>query len=219
MLCEKSVLIAAQEHLGFETLRFFLDSQSRFKVIDYATTAKELIEIGLIEKPDLILMCYSFATLNGPSFIHQVREIFANSAIVILSSSPRSREEISMLYQNGVAGFLCTTTCNLKTLFDALMVIDQKSYFFPPNFLPGHIQNQAPSSSSPTHNAMIVLGDREEQVLKMIANGCGAKKIAKQLNISINTVNVHRRNIMKKLNLHKSVELTKYAIKNGLIRL
>lgn len=65
----------------------------------------------------------------------------------------------------------------------------------------------------------MTLADREEEVLRLIADGHSAKHIAKLLNISKNTVNVHRRNIMQKLNMHKSVELTKYAIKNNLIRL
>ena len=66
---------------------------------------------------------------------------------------------------------------------------------------------------------MMRLADREEEVLRMIAEGHSAKAIADLLNISKNTVNVHRHNIMKKLNMHKSVDLTKYAIKNNLIRL
>lgn len=120
---------------------------------------------------------------------------------------------------HGASGFICTTSSTLGTLLEALTTISQSGYFFSSEYLKWSVHNQLHSKTLIAQNTMMRLADREEEVLRMIAEGHSAKAIADLLNISKNTVNVHRRNIMKKLNMHKSVDLTKYAIKNNLIQL
>lgn len=216
---KKSVLIAARQHLGFETLRFFLDSQPDCKVVGYVTTEKNLLQFRDAEKPALILMCYMFEFIGGSSYIHRMKMLFPEASIIILSATPRSMEEIWTLYRYGASGFICTTSSTLGSLLEALTTISQSGCFFSPEYLKWSVQNQLNSKTLIAQNSMMRLADREEEVLRMIAEGHSAKAIADLLNISKNTVNVHRRNIMKKLNMHKSVDLTKYAIKNNLIRL
>jgi DNA-binding NarL/FixJ family response regulator len=64
-----------------------------------------------------------------------------------------------------------------------------------------------------------VLTSREREILQLLAEGLSAKEIAAHLNLSIKTVETHRRNIMEKLNIHTIAELTKYAIREGLVAL
>lgn len=219
MLQPKTILIAAKQHLGFEALRFFLDCQSDFKVVGYVSTEKKLIEHCSAAEPDFVLMCYSFESEDGTSFVRRMREILQVTPIIVLSATQRGLEDISSLYRSGASGFICTSTCTLSTLFDALTTISKSSYFFPPDLLQNIVLNQTRETPPKDQESEVQLADREEEVLKMIAEGYSAKKIAKMLNISKNTVNVHRRNIMNKLNLHKSIDLTKYAIKHEMIQL
>jgi two-component system response regulator NreC len=76
--------------------------------------------------------------------------------------------------------------------------------------------NKAPNSSLITRT---VLTSREREILQLLAEGLSAKEIAAHLNLSIKTVETHRRNIMEKLNIHTIAELTKYAIREGLVAL
>lgn len=164
-------------------------------------------------------MCFAFESKGDLSFIHRMREIAPKTPIIVLSATPRSIEVISSLYKSGAAGFICTSTGSLELLLDAFNTILRAGYFFPPDLLKNLMSNQSNDIKTQNSAQPTQLGAREEEILIMIAEGHSAKKIAKLLNISKNTVNTHRHNIMKKLNLNKSIDLTKYAIKHQLIRL
>lgn len=215
----KKVLIAAHQHLGFEALRYLLDSDPDYKVTDYVLTESELIKSIETDTPDFILMCFAFESANGVSYISRLRKIAPNTPVIVLSATFRSIEVISSLYQSGAAGYLCTTTCTLDLLFETFDAIQRVGYFFPPDLLKSIVINQSAEIKKSNLTQPIHLGAREKEILIMIAEGHSACEIAKLLNISTNTVNAHRHHIMKKLNLNKSIDLTKYAIKHQLIRL
>lgn len=200
-------------------MRYFLDSHSDYKITDYVSSEHELIESIQVDCPDFILMCFAFESKGGLSYIHRLKEIAPKTPIIVLSATSRSIEVVTSLYKSGAAGFICTSTCTLKILFDAFTSICKFGCFFPPDLLKSIVIKQSDEDKKENTIQPIHLGAREEEILVMIAKGHSAKKIAKLLNISINTVNTHRHNIMKKLNVNKSVDLTKYAIKNQLIRL
>ena len=75
------------------------------------------------------------------------------------------------------------------------------------------------SSARSANPAFVVLTDREREALQLVSEGKSTKDVADQLNISVKTVETHRRNIMEKLNLHSMAELTKYAVREGLTSL
>lgn len=216
---QKKVLIAARLHLGFEALRYLLDNHPEYKITDYVSTEHELIKSIQADPPDFILMCFAFESKDGISYIHRLRGIAPKTPVIVLSATSRSTEAITNLYKSGAASFICTSTSKLELLFDAFRSICQVSYFFPPELLKTIVLNQPDKLKNANSTESIHLGPREEEILIMIAEGYSACQIAKLLNISENTVNAHRHNIMKKLNLNKSIDLTKYAIKHQLIRL
>jgi DNA-binding NarL/FixJ family response regulator len=218
-----TTVIAAHVHLGFEGISFLIQKNPRYQICSYEDQRTRLFDTLRREYTDLLIMCYAFTGESIFDTIKEIKQAFPSIGIVIISAQTRDFEKISAVYQAGANAFLCSATVDQQALFNALdHAVESKNYFT--NSYKDHLIETilSPNSEKNTHGQESqpenrhALGQREIQVLCLIAKGQNAKEIAQVLDIAQNTVEVHRRNIMLKLNLRKSTDLTRYALKNGL---
>lgn len=219
-----SVVIAAHSHLGFEGIAALISQNPKYSIACYEDQAQNLLQTLQRNEADLLIMCYRFAGESAGDTIAQLKQAMPAISVLIVSAQPRSFDAITNLYDAGANAFLCSTTANQQALFNALdEAIDGNTYYtnsYKDRLIETTVISRPPDK---TKNAATAdtqapqLGPREKQVLGLIAQGLSAKEIARQLDISKNTVDVHRRNIMIKLKLRKSTELTRYAIENKLL--
>lgn len=169
-------------------------------------------------------MCYRFAGEQVSHTITELKQAVPNVSVLIVSAQPRPFDVITTLYDAGANAFICSSTANQQALFNALdQAVDGRNYYtnsYKDRLIEATMvarPNGALHAQKKEEPLEPQLGPREKQVLGLIAQGYSAKEIARELDISKNTVDVHRRNIMIKLNLRKSTELTRYAIENNIL--
>jgi DNA-binding NarL/FixJ family response regulator len=160
-------------------------------------------------------MDVSMPDLNGIEATKQIIENTPQTRVIALSMHSDKRFVIGML-RAGASGYLLKD-CASQELANAIhQVAGGKKYLSPEitgvvidDFLVGATPEDVPSAASQ-------LSSREREVLQLIAEGWSTKQIASHLFVSVKTIETHRRQIMKKLDLHSIADLTKYAIREGL---
>lgn len=192
-----------------EGLRSILEKQSDFSVIGEASDGRMVL--GLVDKisPDVIVMDIGMAGLNGIETTRRIRATHPRTTVVALSTYSDKRYVLAML-EAGARGYVLKEAA-VGELVQAIRAAAKGEVFLTPRVAGVVVEDLAlerPAAS--------LLGPREREVIQLIGEGKTSKEIAQLCGISPSTVEVHRRNIMKKLGIHSIAELTKYAIRHGL---
>jgi DNA-binding NarL/FixJ family response regulator len=209
------VLIADDHKIMLAGLRSLLEKQSDIEVVGEAENGRKAVQLAQEKKPDVVVMDVSMPDLNGIEATTQILENLPETRVIALSMHSDKRFVMGML-RAGAAGYLLKD-CASQELANAIaQVAGGKKYLSPEitgvvidDFLRGSVQEEDETVAS-------VLSAREREVLQLIAEGWSTKQIASHLYVSIKTIETHRRQIMKKLDLHTIADLTKYAIREGL---
>jgi DNA-binding NarL/FixJ family response regulator len=199
------VLIADDHTIMLAGLRSLLEKQTDFDVVAEAENGRKAVQMAQEKKPDVVVMDVSMPDLNGIEATKQIIESLPETRVIALSM--HSDKRFVYLLKD----------CASQELATAIhQVAGGKKYLSPEiagvvidDFLLG-----APSDEVATATSR--LSPREREVLQLIAEGWSTKQIASHLYVSIKTIETHRRQLMKKLNLHNIADLTKYAIREGL---
>ena len=209
------VLIADDHKIMLAGLRSLLEKQVEFEVVGEAENGRKAVKMALETKPDVVVMDVSMPDLNGMEATTQVVDGLPETRVIALSMHSDKRFVMGML-QAGASGYLLKD-CASQELANAIrQVADGKKYLSPEitgvvidDFLKGRSSGEAATVKA-------VLSAREREVLQLIAEGWSTKQIASHLYVSVKTIETHRRQIMKKLDLHTIADLTKYSIREGL---
>ena len=210
------VLIADDHKIMLAGLRSILEKQTDFEVVGEADNGRKAVQMAQGKKPDVVVMDVSMPDLNGIEATKQIIESLPETRVIALSMHSDKRFVMGML-RAGASGYLLKD-CASQELANAIdQVARGKKYLSPEitgvvidDFLLGR------GSSEEVAIAASQLSPREREVLQLIAEGWSTKQIASHLYVSIKTIETHRRQIMKKLDLHSIADLTKYAIREGL---
>lgn len=234
MKASRSIVIAAHNHLGFEGIASLIAQNPRYRIAGFEDQKAKLIDTLRQQKAHLLIICFGFAGEAANATISDIKQALPSIAIVVISAQPRAFDAVTALYESGANAFLCSTTANQQALFNALDHAVANNKYYTNSYQdqliestltikPDPIANGHDTGNGKGHEQEIELtprlGQRETQVLCLIAQGHSAKEVARLLAISKHTVEVHRRNVMIKLNVRKSTELTRYAIENKLIEI
>jgi DNA-binding NarL/FixJ family response regulator len=210
-----TVLIADDHKIMLAGLRSLLEKQADIEVIAEAENGRKAVQYATDKKPDVVVMDVSMPDLNGIEATKQIVESLPETRVIALSMHSDKRFVMGML-RAGAFGYLLKD-CASQELANAIhQVAVGKKYLSPEitgvvidDFLLG-------VSSEEVATATSRLSAREREVLQLIAEGWSTKQIASHLYVSVKTIETHRRQIMKKLDLHNIADLTKYAIREGL---
>jgi DNA-binding NarL/FixJ family response regulator len=210
------VLIADDHKIMLAGLRSLLEKQTDIEVVGEADNGRKAVQMAQEKKPDVIVMDVSMPDLNGIEATKQIIESLPETRVIALSMHSDKRFVMGML-RAGASGYLLKD-CASQELANAIdQVAGGKKYLSSEitgvvidDFLLGG------GSSEEVATAASQLSPREREVLQLIAEGWSTKQIASHLYVSIKTIETHRRQIMKKLDLHSIADLTKYAIREGL---
>ncbi len=160
-----------------------------------------------------ILMCgVDLPRLEGLELVKQLRSERLRIPVLIFSRLPEEDFAIRAL-KAGALGYL-TKDAEIEELVHALELVASGNRYVSPSL----VQNMAAQiGTGVDHEPHDLLSDREMEVLRWIALGRGVKEIAAELNLSMSTVSTYRNRILAKMNMQKNSELTRYAIKHGLV--
>jgi two-component system NarL family response regulator len=195
-----------------EALRAILEQAGDIVVVAEADDGATALELARTVAPDLVLMDIG---LTGMSGIEATRRMLAeNPAIKVLGLSTfADRRMVMQMLEAGATGYVVKSAGSEELLRGIRAVAQGETYLYA-EAAAVIVDNMRKQSLQGRQS--LRLGRREREVLQLLAGGKTSVQIAEVLGIASGTVEVHRRNIMRKLDLHNVAELTKYAIREGL---
>ena len=209
------VLIADDHKIMLAGLRSLLEKQTDFDVVGEAENGRKAVQMAQEKKPEVVVMDVSMPDLNGMEATKQIIESLPETRVIALSMHSDKRFVMGML-RVGASGYLLKD-CASQELANAIHQVAMGKKYLSPDITGVIIDDfLLGGSSEEVSTAASVLSAREREVLQLIAEGWSTKQIASHLYVSIKTIETHRRQIMKKLDLHTIADLTKYAIREGL---
>jgi len=204
------VILADDHKMLLDTLSTFLASDKDIKIVGTATDGREVQELAASLQPDVIVMDINMPNMNGIEATRRLVAQYPKIKIVALSGFVQKQYVLEML-EAGASAYVIKENAGSE-LMRALHSVAKNQKYLCPEVAAVVVDNTGHHHMEGTPQ----LGPREREVLQLLAEGGTSPVIAKRLFISTSTVDVHRRNIMKKLDLHSVAELTKYAVRNGL---
>lgn len=212
------VLLAEDHTIVRKGIRSLLDAEATIEVIGEAENGREAVEKTEELLPDIVVMDHTMPLLNGLEATRQIRERLPDVKVLILTMHT-NEEYIFEFLQAGAMGYLVKQSAPTD-LVAALSAIAQGQFYLSPAISKSVVEEYLRQGvASGRGETPAQLTSREREVLQLVAEGYSNREIAEQLHISVKTVGVHRLNIMQKLDLHSPTELTKYAIRKGIITL
>ena len=209
------VLIADDHKIMLAGLRSLLEKQTDFEVVAEAENGRKAVQMAQESKPDIVVMDVSMPDLNGIEATTQIVESLPETRVIALSMHSDKRFVMGML-RAGASGYLLKD-CASQELANAIQQVAGGKKYLSPEITGVIIDDLLlGGSSEEVATAASQLSAREREVLQLIAEGWSTKQIASHLYVSIKTIETHRRQIMKKLDLHSIADLTKYAVREGL---
>jgi DNA-binding NarL/FixJ family response regulator len=208
------VLLADDHALVRAGLRKLLESFSGVEVVGEAADGRRVLALAEELQPDLVLMDISMPGLSGLVATVRLVKSWPKMRVLILSMH-QNEEFVREALRNGAAGYLLKDSAPVE-LELAIMAVQGGSTYLSPAISNCVNNFRNATDESGTGNAEH-LTPRQTEVLCMVAQGMSSKDIARQLNVSVKTVDSHRTGLMRQLDIHEVTGLVRYAIRTGLI--
>jgi DNA-binding NarL/FixJ family response regulator len=208
------ILLADDHEVVREGLRMVLDSAPDLEVVAQAGDGLEAIELALSEDVDLAILDVTMPNMTGLQAARELSRRKPELRVLILSMHDNEQYFFEAL-KAGASGYVLKSAAD-RDLVEACRATMRGQPFLYPAAVTALIRDHLERNSG-AEDSREILTPRELEVLKLIAEAQSSKEIAKTLVISVKTVERHRANILEKLGMRDRVELTRYAIRRGLV--
>jgi DNA-binding NarL/FixJ family response regulator len=209
-------IVLADDHaLVRQGFRRILEDESDLAVVGEAGSGLEAIELVKTVQPDVVVMDMAMPEMNG---LHAAREILKQrpSTRILILSMYSDEQYVRNALDAGVHGYILKGALETD-MIRAIRAVAAGQQYLSPELASVLIRALQSKSGTADDDPYERLTQREKQVLQLIAHGKSNKEIAVLLDLSVNTVAVHRANLMNTLQIHKAAELVLYAVKRGLV--
>ena len=218
MKSDKQTIVIAEDHTILRAgLKALLMSNPNFEIVGEADNGRDAIRRVIELKPRLVIMDLSMPGMNGMDAVREIKDRLPEVKALVLTVHSEEEYVLASL-QAGANGYVLKDATQNELLIAAERVLEGKTYLSPD--ITEKVVNSYLNTSSFNHEPVTrwdTVTQRERQILKLVAEGHTNKSMAEYLCISVKTVEKHRANLMKKLDLHNVSALTTYALEKGII--
>lgn len=211
------ILLADDHKLLIDGLRPLLERQKQMEVVGIAKDGLEAVELATRLRPDIILLDISMPRLNGIDAARKILRDCPETKIIMLSMHA-DRRYIQESIRIGAGGYILKESAAGEVIA-AIEDVQKGEFFFSRSVGNQVLHEYVEWIREGDNSSFSPLSIREREVLQLLAEGKSTKDIAGLLNVSVKTIESHRKQVMDKLDLHSIAELTKYAIREGLTQL
>ena len=218
------ILIADDHEVARQGIRALLEGHPGWEVCAEAKDGREAVELASTMNPALILLDIGMPNLNGLEAARQILAASPDTPILILTMHD-SDQVVREVLRAGARGFLLKSDAG-RDLVAAVEALQLRRTFFTTKVsqmvLEGYLDRDNPDSKKDdgkkADETEVVLTGREREVIQLLAEGKTSKEVALALHLSVKTAETHRTNLMRKLDLHSVADLTRYAVRNGIVQ-
>jgi len=210
-----SVIVADDHAIIREGLKSLLERRG-ITVSAIAKNGREAIEYAILHQPDAVIMDIAMPDLNGVEATAAIRCKVPHVKIIGLSMHS-AKHIIDKMFASGASGYILKESA-FEELYDAIQEVLKGRFYLTPSIARMYVdseKNEFQSLEDISKSKSI--SKKEREVLQLVAEGLKTRDIAQRLNLSVKTVESHRRNMMKKLSIFTIAGLTKFAIQEGII--
>ncbi len=206
-------IMLADDHQMFrDALRSLLEKTADLLVVAETGNGLDVVNLARAHLPDIVCMDIGMPGMNGIETTRRLLAARPGIKVIALSAYSDQRFVLDMM-RAGASAYVTKAEAGSE-LLRAINAVRQNRNYFCPDVT--NVVMDAVSRGEDQGKPVAQLGARERQALQLVAEGYTSAQIAEQMQIAASTVDVHRRNIMRKLNKHSIAELTRYAIQSGL---
>lgn len=211
-------IVLADDHAIVRTgVRAVLERLGKdMRVVAEVSNGRELVDYAKDHPDDIYVVDISMPVMNGIEAVEQMTKLHPEIKIIMLSMYD-DRISVEKSLKAGAKGFIVKVSA-ADEIVNAIEEICAGRFYLCNQVSKYIVQGFLGKTSSHKRDGT-GLTRKEKEVLQLIAEGYSSKQIAKTFNLSLNTIHVHRNNIMKKLGIHKQTELVRFALKEGIAQL
>ncbi len=209
------ILLADDHALVRRGVRLILDNESDLTVVAEAADGAEAIDKARTDQPDLAILDIAMPRMTGLQAARELSRLLPDLRILILTMYDNEQYFFESL-KAGASGYVLKSVAD-RDLVEACRAAMRGEPFLYPGAVTALVRNYLEWARGSDNTPAKTITDREEEILKLVAEGHSSKQIADMLFISFKTVERHRANLLQKLGLRDRLELTRYAIRAGLI--
>lgn len=216
-----TIHIADDHKVLIDGLKAVLSLEDNFNIVGSSLNGLEVMEWYKTHNSDILILDISMPQMDGISVLEQLGDIANPMPKIIILTTYDDIKLIKEVLKMGVTGFL-SKSCAGEHITHAINTVASGQQYFSPSINDKIVKSFSGVSASvinqDTNSSLInCLTDRELEILKYIAQEYTSKEIAQQLFISVNTVETHRKNLLKKLDVKSSLGLAKFALLNKVV--
>ena len=208
------IIIADDHGIVREAITSLLNNELGMEVVAEAEDGRTAVKLAQQLKPDIVVMDISMPNLNGIEATRQIVRELPETKVIALSAHSDRRSVYQML-KVGASGYV-PKNCAFKKLVIAIRDVVANHTYLSPKVSSMVVEGYIHRLPEHENSVYSILTPREREVLQLIAEGKSTKTIAKELYVSAKTIEWHRSQLMKKLEIQSVAELVKYAISEGL---
>lgn len=210
-----TVLLAEDHTIVREGFRKMLELETDLEVVGEAQNGRQAVVMAKNLRPDIVLMDIAMPLLNGLEATRQIIKLLPGIKVLILSAHSDDAY-VKNATESGAVGFLLKQT-STHVVCEAIREIQKGKTFFGPSISRRLERLSSPDRTGSLNKKALQLTPREMEVLQLIAEGKANKETTSELGVGIKTVEKHREHLMRKLDIHDTAGLTRYAISAGII--
>ena len=211
------IIIADDHKIIRDGLSSMIGREPDLEVVAEAENGREAVKLALEINPDVVVMDIVMPELNGIEAAQQITSSNPKIKIVALSMHT-DRRFVTRMLKSGASGYLLKDGA-FKELAVAIRTVMAGQIYLTPRVQGVVVDEYLHNRDVDENTGLPSLTIREKEVLQLLAEGKSTKEVASHIHVSVKTVETHRQNIMKKLNITTLAELVKYAIREGLTTL
>jgi len=194
-------LAIAEDHQALiDGLKLFLKNEDDIQIVGEANDGETLIELVRQKRPSLVITDIRMPKCDGISATKTIKEEFPNTKVIAFSMFDQS-EAIEQMKEAGASGYIMKNA-SLEKVLEAIRTVDKNGEYF----------DNSIATIDELTKEVIILSTREKDILRLIGKGHSSQEIASILSIGKTTVDTHRKNIIKKINVQGKTDLIRFAI-------